>query len=37
MNFKNIKFTRLDCTYIFLCRFNFMLTMKNRDEKAKLV
>ena len=34
MNLSKIKFTRLDCTYLFLCRFNSTLTMKSRDEKA---
>ena len=37
MNLKKIKFTLLDCTYLFLCRFNLTLTMKNHDEKFMLV
>ena len=35
MNLNKIKFTCLDRTYLFLCKFNFTLTMKNRDEKAQ--
>ena len=37
MNLNKIKFTLLDCTYLFLCRFNLTLTIKNRDEKSMLV
>ena len=31
MNLDIMKFTRLDCTFFFLYRFNLILTMKNRD------
>ena len=37
MNLDKIKFTCLDLTYLFLCRFNFLLTLKNLDEKPMLV
>ena len=37
MNLDKVKFTCLDLTYLFLCRFNFSLTLKNLDEKPMLV
>ena len=37
MNLDKVKFTCLDLTYLFLCRFNFSLTLKNLDGNPMLV